>query len=104
MARKRPKTRPIRAAKLIPQVLDDLGFGSAARGMRIQEHWEEAVGEALAAHAEPGDLRGDTLEVLVSSPVWAQQLQLESPRLLSGLRDALGEDAPSELHFRVARA
>ena len=81
---------------LICDVLDDLGFGSAARGMRIQEHWEEAVGADLAAHAEPGDLRGDTLEVLVSSPVWAQQLQLESPRLLSGLRDALG-DVPASV-------
>jgi predicted nucleic acid-binding Zn ribbon protein len=36
--------------------------------------------------------------------VWCQQLQMQRPQLLASLREALGEDAPSDLRFRVGYA
>jgi hypothetical protein len=33
--------------------------------------------------------------------VWGQHLQLRAPEILRGLRDLLGERAPTELRFRL---
>jgi predicted nucleic acid-binding Zn ribbon protein len=86
---------------LVGQVLGELGLDAAAGAFRIGERWEEAVGPEVARHSRPVAMRGRTLEVDVDSPVWGQQLQLLRPELLSALAAVLGEDAPSDLRFRV---
>lgn len=103
MSPRRPPKEPVQASSIISQVLEDLDLGPAARGLRLQRHWVDAVGAVRAAHAQPGDLRGGTLEVEVESPVWAQELQMEVPAILQGLRDVLGEDAPTTIRFRISR-
>ena len=101
MVKRRPKKDPVTVATVLPRVLSDLGFSSAARVLRIQEHWGAAVGAEVAAHASPAVLRGETLEVTVDSPVWGQQLALRGPELLAALRQILGDDAPTVLKTRV---
>jgi predicted nucleic acid-binding Zn ribbon protein len=87
----------------LARVLADLGLEDAQRAFRIGEHWEEAVGSDVARHSRPVALRGDVLEVDVDSSVWAQQLQLQLPTILSALGRALpeGEPPPTDLRFRV---
>ena len=60
-----------------------------------------SVGSEVARHCRPTALRGDRLEASVDSSVWCQQLQLRVPEILAALRRLLGDDAPSELWFRV---
>ena len=86
---------------LIERVLEDIGAGSSARVLRIADRWEQAVGREIAAHCRPTALRGSTLEATVDSSVWCQQLQLRTPEILEALRNALPEDAPDRLWFRV---
>ncbi len=69
--------------------------------MRIQQHWTDFVGAEAAAHSSPEMLRGETLDVRVDASVWGQQLSLRSPEIVRGLRELIGEEAPSELRFRV---
>lgn len=87
----------------ISKVLDELGLDGAQRALTIAESWEQAVGPEIARHAQPTGMRGDVLELVVDSSVWAQQLQLQRPRLLAALAEALppGATAPTELRFRV---
>lgn len=99
----RPKRDPVEARTMIPRVLDELGFGGASRGVRIQGCWAAALPPDVVAHAVPGNLRGDTLEVLVDSPGWGQQIQLRGPELLAALEEVLGEDAPRAFFTRVGR-
>ncbi len=101
MRRPPPRRDPERVGTLVPRVLEDLGFGDSVRVMRIAERWEEAVGPAIALHGQPTALRGDVLEVTVDSSPWCQQLQLRRPDILSALRRALGDEAPSDVWFRV---
>jgi predicted nucleic acid-binding Zn ribbon protein len=82
-------------------VLRDLGLDASARVVRVAERWEEAVGTEVARHCRPTALRGDKLEASVDSSVWCQQLQLRVPEILAELRRLLGDDAPSDLWFRV---
>jgi predicted nucleic acid-binding Zn ribbon protein len=85
-------------------VLDELGLDAAASARRIAERWEQAVGPEIALHCRPIAVRGGVLEVEVDSSAWCQQLQMERPRLLQALRDALGDDAPADLRLRVGYA
>jgi predicted nucleic acid-binding Zn ribbon protein len=67
----------------------------------VQSVWAEVVGERLAAAARPVSERDGTVTIACSDPVWTQELDLMQERLLRGLRDRLGDDAPRSLRFRV---
>ena len=99
--KRRGKAEPTRVGKLVPRVLDDLGLGAARIAMRAQESWPALVGAEAAAHSGPEGLRGAILEVRVDASVWGQQLSSRSAEILRGLRELLGEEAPTELRFRV---
>ncbi len=86
---------------VVGSVLEDLGLGEVARAARVVEHWALAVGPEVASHSRPEGLRQGVLEVSVDSSVWCQQLQMLRPKLLEALREALGEEAPEDLRFRV---
>lgn len=99
--KRRPPTRPVPVAELVPRVLDELGLGEARRALDLARRWPDLVGPEAAAHSEPALLRGAVLEVVVDSSVWAQELKLRQPALLAALRGVLGPAAPSELRLRI---
>lgn len=67
----------------------------------VQAAWGEAVGERVAAVAEPVSERAGTLVVRCEDPVWAEELELLHDRLLERLEEVLGKRAPKALRFRV---
>ena len=69
----------------------------------VQAAWEAAVGERIAAVAEPLSEKDGTVVVSCSDPVWAEELDLMQERLLGSLRERLGERAPRCLRFRADR-
>lgn len=99
--RRRVPAEPERLGRLVPRVLDELGFEGAARIVRIAERWEEAVGAEIARHCQPTALRDGTLEATVDSSAWCQQLRLQTPEILGGLGRVFGEEAPTALRLRV---
>lgn len=101
MSRRRGRSELTPVGSLVPRVLDDLGFGSAARVVRLAERWEEIVGPEVARHCRPDAFRGDVLHASVDSSVWCQELRLRAPRLLEALRRELGDDAPTDLFFHL---
>ncbi len=100
MSRSR-RSEPVDLASLLPRVLDDLGLQESLRIASIASRWEEAVGSEIARHCQPSALRGDVLEATVDSSVWSQQLQLRQPEILAALRRVMGDEAPTDLRFRV---
>lgn len=95
------RSRPEPLARLVPRVLDELGFGEAAAVMRVARCWEEAVGSEVARHCRPTALRGSVLEAEVDSSAWCQELRMRGPEILAGLRRVLGEEAPAELRLHL---
>jgi predicted nucleic acid-binding Zn ribbon protein len=55
----------------------------------VQRIWPEAVGNAIAAEAQPSAERGGTLTVACSASVWAQELDLMAPVILERLNQVL---------------
>lgn len=64
--------------------------------------WEEAVGEALAAHVQPVKLDGSTLVVQVDDPAWATQLKFFEATLKQRLLEIAGATI-ERIEVRVAR-
>jgi predicted nucleic acid-binding Zn ribbon protein len=64
-----------------------------------QVAWAGAVGDAIAAAAEPVAERDGTLTVSCESAAWAQELSLMETELLERLRGPLGDACPSALRF-----
>jgi predicted nucleic acid-binding Zn ribbon protein len=55
----------------------------------VQRVWPRAVGEVVAAQAEPTGERDGVLVVTCSSAVWAQELDLMGPDLVGRLNGLL---------------
>jgi predicted nucleic acid-binding Zn ribbon protein len=67
----------------------------------IQAAWASAVGEQLAAVATPVSERDGTLTIECADAVWTQELDLMQETLLARLREAVGDQAPRALRFRL---
>jgi predicted nucleic acid-binding Zn ribbon protein len=67
----------------------------------LQGVWATAVGEQLAAVAEPVSEQEGVVVVGCADSVWAQELDLMQAQLLERFREQLGERAPVSLRFRV---
>jgi predicted nucleic acid-binding Zn ribbon protein len=75
---------------------------------RVQRAWRETAGPQLTQEAEPLSERAGTVTIGCRSAVWAQELALLAPDLLTRLNDALGaprhEPVVKELRFVVGGA
>ena len=68
---------------------------------RVQGVWSDVTGPRLAAAAAPVSERDGVVTVACESGVWAQELDLLAPDLLSGLEGALGARLVTRLRFVV---
>ncbi len=55
----------------------------------VQRAWPSAVGEAIAQSASPTAERGGVLTISCAASVWAQELDLMAPQIVTALNDRL---------------
>ena len=70
----------------------------------VQRVWPSAVGDAIAAQAEPTGERDGVLRVTCSSAVWAQELDLMGPDVVGRLNASLGAERIRSLRCSAAPA
>jgi predicted nucleic acid-binding Zn ribbon protein len=63
----------------------------------VQRVWAPAVGEAIAAQAQPSSERGGVVTVACSASVWAQELDLMSPEIVARLNSGLARGSVKRL-------
>jgi predicted nucleic acid-binding Zn ribbon protein len=63
----------------------------------VQRVWAKAVGEAIAAEAEPTAERGGVVTVSCSASVWAQELDLMAPQIVARLNARLARGSVQRL-------
>jgi predicted nucleic acid-binding Zn ribbon protein len=81
-----------------PALREALQRSAPSTGLALaQTVWEEAVGEAIAAAAEPVAEREGVLTVRCQSATWAQELSLMEGELLKRLTERLGNRSPRAL-------
>ena len=97
-----------RAPRPLSAALEE-AVGSAAPATllaRVQSAWATAVGDVVAAEAEPVAEREGLVTVACRSSLWASELQLMGPQLTASLNAGLGSEDPaspvSSLRFVTA--
>jgi predicted nucleic acid-binding Zn ribbon protein len=70
----------------------------------VQRVWAAAVGDAIAAQAEPTGERNGVLVVTCASALWAQELDLMAPELVDRLNGLLGAPKVRSLRCQAVAA
>ena len=92
---------PRRVAEDLDVLVRRFGAPAGVAGTSVFTRWEEAVGSAVAAHAQPLSLRGTTLVVGVDGPAYATQLRMLTPQLLARLAEMAGPGSIEAVEVRV---
>ena len=67
----------------------------------IWDIWEEVVGQTIAEHARPSNIRNKKLRVHVSEPIWLQELEFVAETIKEKLNRKLGRNAVEKIIFRL---
>ena len=78
-----------------------LGLESRLVELRLQRCWHELVGEPMASHTWPAQIRFKKLYLIVRNSVWLQQLTFLKPALLTKLQAESGTGFVTDIAFRV---
>jgi predicted nucleic acid-binding Zn ribbon protein len=97
---RRPGPRPLSNA--LESVLPDVA--PATLLAQVQAAWSEVAGARLAEAAAPVSERDGVVTVACESGMWAQELELLGPDLLSRLETALGARSVTKLRFVTGSA
>ncbi len=68
---------------------------------RVQQAWEQTVGEVIAQAGLPTAERDGVLTITCADAVWAAELDLMSSELMGRLNQALGEELIHRLRCRA---
>jgi predicted nucleic acid-binding Zn ribbon protein len=90
---------PRRLGLALDNVLPDVA--PATLLAQVQAAWKEVAGARMAEAAQPVSERDGVVTVACESGVWAQELDLLAPDLLTGLEAALGARSVEKLRFVV---
>lgn len=67
----------------------------------LESRWTEAVGEAIAAHTHPDEIRFDTLQIRVDSAVWMHELSFLKKALIEKVNRFLGKNGIRNVQFKI---
>lgn len=96
------RVQPI--AKVLEQVIRDLGLTKKLSEQRAVVDWPGVVGQKVAGHSRAIRVDGGRLFVEVDSPVWAQELTLMKRTILRELNARIGKEAIENVHFVLGGA
>ena len=101
MRRRKRKEDFSHISSIIGDVLKEFVPESAGELTRVWQLWDDAVGEAIAANAQPVAFKGDLLLVHATSSTWIHQLQFLKADIISKLNAALGKPMIAEIKFKI---
>ncbi|MGC4099486.1 MAG: DUF721 domain-containing protein [Nitrospira sp.] len=78
-----------------------LGLESKLLELRLQRRWHDIVGEPMASHTWPVQIRFKKLYLIVRNPVWLQQLVFLKPALLAKLETESAPGFVTDIACRV---
>lgn len=87
----------LRLKDLLPGATGRLGIPSPEATGRVWSAWDEIVGPAVAAHAEPTSLRDGVLRVRADSPAWATEIGYLADEIRSRANAVTGRPLVSEV-------
>ena len=91
----------ITLGSIIKNVIQKYRYESDADMAEIWSLWNEAVGDAIAANAQPAAFNKDLLIVHVTSSPWLQQLQFLKKEIQEKINAIMGKALVKEIKFKI---
>jgi hypothetical protein len=86
---------------ILAGVAHRLGLESKLVEARLRRDWPDIVGDPIATHTRPDQIRFKKLYVFVHNSVWLQQLTFLKPVLLEKVNTMAGETLVTEIVLRI---
>lgn len=100
----RDQTRPPRRiGEALSELAGQLRIDDPILLGRLSAHWVQAVGDAVAGHAQPRALEQNLLVVEADSPEWATQIRFLEREVLEGIAGVVGPGAVTGLRVVIRR-
>ena len=77
-------------SQVIQGLISQYGLEGPMAEHRLREQWAEIVGQPIADHTRPDQIRYRKLYLFVDSPAWMQEMLFLKPVLLEKINSALG--------------
>lgn len=90
-----------KAGELVERLMGPKAADEAQGWARFFSSWNSSVGERLAAHSRPVDVRNGIVLVEAEHPGWIQLLQLKQEGLLAQLKKAFPDLGIRGIAFRL---
>jgi predicted nucleic acid-binding Zn ribbon protein len=100
---RRGKRPPEALGDIVPRVIAELGLDAVSQASDVHAVFGRIVGADLAPHCRCLGVRHGVVYAAVSDSAWMQRIQLEKPRILHGLRAALGDDRARDLRLQIGK-
>lgn len=94
-----PPPKPMR--DVLSQLLAKRGYAQIQTAATCEAAWRQAVGEKLAGHTRPGNVRRGILEVLVRNSSVLQELSFVKAKAVKMLAKLVPEQQITGVRFRV---
>ena len=94
-----PPVKPMGQA--ISQLLARTGYAQVQSAALCESAWRTAVGEKLAPHTRPGNIRRGVLEVLVATSAVMQELAFVKAKVIKQLAQLAPDQKIRDVRFRV---
>jgi predicted nucleic acid-binding Zn ribbon protein len=101
MQNEKKKKEFVHIGSIIETVIGQYRRESDGELTRVWQIWDDTVGEAIAANAQPAAFKGKLLLVHVTNSIWIHQLQFLKDDIISKLNVALGKPLVEEIKFKI---
>ncbi len=89
--------------EILDTLVSRLGIKKQLKKAEVIKDWESIVGKKIADETKAELVKGKTLFVNASSPVWAQELEFLKPELLKKIRQKIGQGIITDIRFRTGK-
>ena len=99
------RQRFTRGPKGMGNIISDLmarrGYAQTQTASKCRDAWDASVGQPLAGHTRPGNIRRGVLEVFVRNSAVVQELTFQKKKIVAQLTQRVPELKIRDLRFRV---
>ena len=99
MAKRRGPLTPLK--EIITGLLNDGTLPLNPDDANIWKIWDEVVGPVVTRNAQPAWIKNGRLKVVVSAPIWLQELKFAADDIKIRLNKKLGRKAIDKIEFKV---
>ena len=97
--------QPVSINRVMKTLLEELDLDTRLQEVRIFAEWKEIVGEAVAQHAVPQEIKNGVLTVTVDSSVWLTELsRFYRHDMLSKIKERFGETLVRRITLKIGEA